>query len=123
MQQFTDMATVARARLPTPIHKAVSKAVQTIVEVYGDNYDPDADGWVVLIDQSTTNADARELFGKNWNEAPLEGVSFDRDTGTFLGVVVLNNSLAHSIVIPDGNWLPAKFRAHLLENLIGEGPP
>lgn len=123
MQQFTDMATVARARLPTPIHKAVTKAVQTIIEVYGADYDPDADGLVVLVDQATTNADARELCGKNWNEMPFEGVSYDRETGTFLGVIALSNSLAHSIIIPDSDWLPAKFRAHLLEHLHGEGPP
>jgi hypothetical protein len=123
MQQFTDMATVARARLPTPIHKAVTKAVQTIVEVYGDNYDANADGWVVLVDQSTTNADARELCGRCWNEMQFEGVSYDRETGTFLGVIALSNSLAHSIIIPDSDWLPAKFRAHLLEHLHGEGPP
>lgn len=123
MQQFNDMEAVARARLPAPIHKAVAKAVQTIVEVYGDDYDADADGWVVLVDQTTTNADARELCGRNWNEMPFEGVSYDPETGTFLGVVALSNSLAHSIIIPDSEWLPAKFRAYLLTHLHGEGPP
>jgi hypothetical protein len=123
MQFFVTLEEVARARLPANIRRAVTRSLRNMLDVHGDGYAPAEDGMVVLVEQSTIDEDARRLFGHTWAEAPLEGVSYDRETGTFLVVVLLNNQLAHSIIVPDMPWLSPAFRSHMTENLDGKGPP
>ena len=123
MQRFVNLEEVAQARLPANIRRAVTRSVRNMLNVYGDRYDPTEDGCVALVEQSSTDDHARQLFGHSWAEAPLEGVSYDRETRTFLAVVLLNNQLAHSIIVPDMPWLSPEFRANLMENLCGKGPP
>lgn len=123
MRRFVNMKEVAQAGLPENIRKAVARSVRNMLDVHGDRYDPASDGSVVLLEQSSTDEHAQKLFGYTWADAPLEGVIYDRETETFLTVVLLNNQLAHSIIIPDLPWLSSAFRANLLENLSEKERP
>lgn len=123
MKRFVNMKEVAQARLPENIRRAVARSMRNILDVHGERYDPLEDGIVALVDQSTTDDDAQRLFGHTWEETPLEGVSYDRETGTFLAVVLLNNQLAHSVIVPDLPWLSPAFRSNLMENLCGKERP
>lgn len=123
MKCFVTLEAVAQARLPANIRRAVTRSMRNMLDAHGDRYDPAADGRVVLVDQSTTDEDAQELFSHTWADAPLEGVTYDRETRTFLAVMLLNNQLAHSIIVPDMPWLSSAFRANLLENLSEKERP
>jgi len=98
----------------------VTRAVRNMLDVHGGRYDPAADGCVALVEQNSTDDHAQQLFGHPWAEAPLEGVTYDRETRTFLAVVLLNNQLAHSIIVPDLPWLSPELRANLMANLCGK---
>lgn len=122
MQHFTNLEAIVNAQLPNKIERALTRSMQNMLKVHGDRYDPSADGMVVLIDEATTNDDAMNLFGHPLAEAPLEWVTYDRDTDTFLAVVLLNNQLGHVLIVENMPWISESFRANLIENLCGEGP-
>ncbi|MBT1073488.1 hypothetical protein [Pelotalea chapellei] len=123
MKCFVTLEAVDQARLPANLRIAVTRSVRNMLDVHGDRYDPANDGSVVLVEQITTDEDALLLFGHMWSNAPLEAVTYDRETGTFLAVVLLNNQLAHSIIVPDMPWISPAFRVNLLENLCGKERP
>lgn len=122
MQHFTNLEAIANAQLPNKIKRALSRSMKNMLKVHGDRYDPSADGMVVLIDEATTDDDAMNLFGHPLAEVPLEGVTYDRDTDTFLAVVLLNNQLGHVLIVENMPWVSEDFRANLMKNLCGAGP-
>ena len=73
-----------QARLPPSIRKVTCSCMQTLVEAYGDEYDPEDDGYIVLYTKDTTDQDALDLFGRTWTDACLEGVIFDEAARCFL---------------------------------------
>ena len=123
MLSFRTMTDVAQARIPPPLRELVSRLVRGYHATHGDRYDPEADGYVLLFEPGSTDDQARSVFGHTWADAPVEGVSYNKEYKVFLAIVMLNNQLAHTVIVPDQPWLPADFRSHLLENLCGEGPP
>jgi len=123
MQSFMSLLEVAAAQLPAGVEKVVTQMMQNMLDCHGEHYDPANDGLVVLIDDETTDDDGMRLFGHTWAEAPLEGVKYCRDSGTFLAVILLNNQLAHHVIVPDMPWLRPEFRDHLVENLVGKERP
>ncbi len=120
MKLFVSLESVAQALLPANVRRAVTQSVRNMLDVHGERYNPASDGSVVLMELTTTDEDANQLFGYSWADVPLEGVTYDRETGTFLAVVLLNNQLAYSIIVPDMPWLSPAFRANLITNLCGK---
>ena len=85
--------------------------------VMGDNsYDPDADGYVVLIERHDLCLTVLlpevplPLSKMRW-EGIVEG------QGLYHGVVMTNNQFAIDVIIPDAEWLPADVRKSLDEHL------
>jgi hypothetical protein len=122
MQKFENLQMIEQAKLQENIKMAVTRSMQNMLDVHGDRYNASNDGCVIVFDQTTTDEHAQNLFGHTWSDAPIEAVTFDRKTKTFLAVIILNNQLAHVCIIPDMPWIPKTFRAYLIENLCGEGP-
>lgn len=121
MQTFRSLSDVDRVTLPPKLRRAVTQALRTLLEAYGPDYDPDDCGYVVLLDQTTTDAHARDLMGRPWTEALLEGVVYDREAGCFLTCVLTNNQFGWTILVPDEPWLDPKLRAKLVAELCSEG--
>jgi hypothetical protein len=96
------------------------RAMQSLLTAYGEAFDPDDYGYVVLVDQHTTDADALELMGRIWPDARFEGVTFDRETDCFHTVWLANNQFGISFVVPDEPWLDPRIRAALLFGLGGQ---
>ena len=118
MQMFTSILQVQRARLPPEIRKVVFRTVLALIEAYKE-YDPGDDGYVVLVDQTTTDAHATELIGAPWTEASLEGVTYDAEAQCFETCVLFNNHFGITVIVPDRSWLDATFRAKLREEMGG----
>ncbi|MDD2272990.1 MAG: hypothetical protein PHP95_06815 [Desulfuromonadaceae bacterium] len=120
MQSFRTIEEIEQAGLNPKIRRAVMRAMRGLLAAYGEGFDPVDDGYVVLVDQHTTDADALELIGRSWPDVRLEGATFDRETNCFLTVWLANNQFGLSIVVPDEPWLDPRFRAVLLSELGGQ---
>ena len=107
------------ACLPPQMKKVVCTCMESLIDAYGDVYDPEDDGYVVLYSPDTTDLDAVELFGRAWTDACLEGVTFDEESGCFLTCVLCNNQFGYTIIVPDAEWLDPAFREKLLSELVG----
>lgn len=119
MLTFRSLTDVAHAQLPPKHRRAVTRAVRSLLDAYGDDYDPDDCGFVVLVTEKTTDADALELMGRPWAETRLEGAMLDKETGCFLSCWLANNQYGLTLIVPDENWLDPAFRALLVEELGG----
>lgn len=123
MLTFRSLTDVNQVQLPPKHRCAVMCAMRSLLAAYGEGFDPDDDGYVVLVDQHTTDADALELMGQSWPDVRLEGTTFDRETNCFLTIWLANNQFGLSIVVPDEPWLDPRFRAVLLSELGGQNGP
>jgi len=121
MQEFRSLSEIDQVQLPPNQRRAVTQAVRTLLEVYGDDYEPDDCGYVVLIDQNTTDAQGQELLGCPWSEALLEGASYDFGDCCFLTCVLFNNQFGLTIIVPDEPWLDPRFRNRLEAELYSSG--
>jgi len=123
MLAFRSLTDVEQARLTPKLRHAVIRALRSLLDAYGENYDPDDCGFVVLLNQHTTDADALKLMGRPWAEARLEGVTFDKETNCFLTVWLANNQYGLTFLVPNEEWLDPAFRALLLEEKGGADAP
>lgn len=127
MLSFRSMADIEaqKPRLPPRIVRCLTRVMQGLLDAYTD-YDPEDDGYLVLVTPETTNADAVKLIGRPWVEARLEGVSYDRENRCFLTCVLFNNQFGISIIVDDSPWLSRidpGFREMLLYEMGGNDVP
>ncbi len=93
-----------------PAYPLLAELVQSFTTY--DGYDPDADGWVVLIDAGDIGQPLTDLWD-DWTlmDVPWEGVL---KVGAFYeGIFLANNQFGIVFVIPDEPWLPKAYRARL----------
>ena len=116
MKTFKSLAEVDTANLPPPLHQACRGTLEALVGAYaevGAEYDPDDDGYVVLVEEGDTDADLeRETGSYSLRTALFEGCV--HENGVFLSCVLHNNQFGISIVVPDAPWLAADVRARLM---------
>lgn len=118
MLTFRSLFDVQNARLPPKIHQVAMRSMRNLLDVYGPDYDPEDDGWVVVVTRYTSDQDAMALFGRPWADARLEGVTRDQESGCFLTCVLCNNQFGYTIIVPDAPWLSPAFRALLVSELV-----
>ncbi len=118
LSTFRSLEEAREARLPPHLEKIVADCLQNLMDAYGDDYDPEDCGYVVLYTRETTDEDALELFGRTWADALLEGASYDEESRCFLTCVLTNNQFGYTIVVPDAEWLDPAFRAKLADELV-----
>ena len=107
-----------KARLPPPIKKVICTCIQNLLDAYGEEYDPEDDGYIVLYTRDTTDQDALDLFGRTWCEGLYEGVTFDEPSRCYMTCVLFNNEEGVTIVVPDEPDLDPVFREVLEANLV-----
>ncbi len=115
MKTFKSLVEVDAAGLPPPLHRACRGTLEALIDAYaevGAAYDPDDDGYVVLIDPEDTDATLEAECGYSLRDALFEGCI--HEDGVFLTCVLHNNQFGISIVVPDAPWLAADVRARLV---------
>ena len=110
MKIFMTLQDVESAGLTPAVKIVVSSCIQSLMDTYGDDFDADEVGGVVLLDRDTTDDDAYELFGRTWVEGLYEGVTYDEVSRCYLTCVIFNNEEGVTIVVPDGPDLDEIFR-------------
>lgn len=115
MKEFRSLEEVERAGLPDGVFSAVHGTLKALIdayEEYGEEYVPEDDGHVVLVEEQDTDDAVRDAIGYSLRDAPFEGCVYEN--GIFLTCVLFNNQYGISIVIPDAPWLDPAVRATLL---------
>ena len=118
MRTFKTLADVENAGLAPVVKNVVIDCMQNLMDAYGEDFDADEVGGVVLLDRDTTNDDAYELFGRTWVEGLYEGVTYDEPSRCYLTCVLFNNEEGVTIVVPDGPDLDEVFREVLERNRV-----
>lgn len=123
MLTFRSLTEVEQAQLTPKHRRAVTRAMRSLLDAYGENFNPDDCGFVVLLNQQTTDADAMKLMGRTWADARLEGVTLDKESNCFLTVWLANNQYGLTFLVPNEEWLDPAFRAVLLDEMGGANVP
>jgi hypothetical protein len=111
MYVIKSTADLQRVPLSHPCYAYVSRRTWRLVHGR-DGYDPEADGYVVLLEPRDLRLAALlPEVPVPLVEVPWEGVS--RGPGLFHGVVLTSNQFAVDVVVPDEPWLPRSVRATL----------
>ncbi len=112
MKEFRSLEEVDRAGLGACAYRAVHGTLKRLIDAYGacgEEYVPEDDGHVVLLEPGDTDDDVRAAIGYALRDAPFEGCVYE--DGFFLTCVLFNNQYGISIVIPDAPWLDPAVRA------------
>jgi len=114
MKVFKSIEDVEAAGLSPPVHGVVHRVVSGFIEAlaqYGGTYDPDDDGWAILIEGGDEAEVAAEI-GYPLTEALFEGVF--REENCFVGCVLHNNQFGYSLIFVDSPKLDPAVRAKLV---------
>ena len=120
MKVFKSIEDVEAAGLSPPVHGVVHRVVSGFINAlakYGGTYDPDDDGWTILIEGGDEDVVTAEI-GYPLTEALFEGVF--REDGCFVGCVLHNNQFGYSLVFVNSPKLDPAVRAKLIEECDAE---
>jgi len=102
-----------------PIIKDLSERLLTTAETMERPYDPEADGYLVHIEEGDIDRPLTEIWGDDAYrliDVPWEGVT--RQDGFYIAIFLANNDFGLVFLIPDEDWVPAELRNVLEDNLI-----
>lgn len=106
-------ADLQRSRLPDNLQQAVSKILSGIIAVHGSSYNPEDDGYIIVVTPTDTDASLSDRIGRRWSESVFEGVSYSSDTRTWHAVYLHNNQCTMSVIVPDAEWLDQGIRMRM----------
>lgn len=120
---FKSLEDVAKARLPSRLDGLVRRSVEEAIRAgdfpeEGHPYDPEADGYVVLLQPGDDRRRLTELGLEN----PVDGLTFeslqvDPHSRAFVGCFLANNQFALTIILPDASWLHGGVRQRMTDKL------
>lgn len=122
MKQFKCAQDLQQLPPDDPAYPLVADLVQRLIVNYaaeGYPHDPEADGWIVLIEEG----DADRILTEIWDDWRLvdvwwEGIS--KTDGHYLGIFLANNQFGLCFVIPDAPWIGGELRQILESHCEGE---
>ena len=119
MKQFKSPTDLQQLPPDDPAYPLIADLVQRLIVNYesdGFTYDPDADGWIFLIEENDTERVLDEIWD-DWTllDVPWEGITKQDDF--FIAVFLANNEFGLVFVIPDTDWLDSELREVIKENL------
>ncbi len=100
-----------------PVIRDFSDSLMDLASSSKHKYDPDNDGYIVLIER----VDANRVIDEIWPDRTLvdvlwEGVTKQGDF--FVAVWLANNQFGIIFVIPDADWVNGELRKVLEDNLV-----
>ena len=106
-----------------PAHDTVKELIDQLITAYspsGRSYDPEDDGYIILIEPEDADRNLDELWdGCTLLNIPWEGVFLQ---GAFyVGIALLNNEYGLTFVIPDADWVTGELR-ELIEDILDPLP-
>ena len=121
MLEFKSLADVEACAFDDPRHERVVRdAVKTLIDATSSAqvaYDPDADGWVVMLEPGDGDDVLGEFCSYGLPDMLWEGAVRD-ESGCILTCICTNNSFGVTVIVPnDGRFLSHAARARLLEEL------
>jgi hypothetical protein len=121
MKVLKSLEDVESAGLSPPVYTAAHTVLKNLIDAYadyGETYNPDDDGYLIVIEGGETDAEVEAEVGYNLREALYEGGTYE--DGCFVTATLHNNQFGISWVIIDSPALDAELRAKLVEE-CGEG--
>ena len=126
MFRFRSMADAHAADLPPPLRAFVERHFRAMLDEYeklGAEYDPDAEGEFVLLEQGEEVREIEDPRCPALREMVLEVVEYDEESQCFLAVYIPSDSWALSVFVPDAPWLDADVRSFLAAQVEGGSLP
>lgn len=121
MKTFRSLEEVEAAGLSPPVFEAAHGVLKNLIDAYaqhGEVYDPEDDGYVIVIEGGEPDAEIEAEVGYSLREALFEGGVYEH--GCFVTATLHNNQYGISWVVIDSPTLDAEIRARLVED-CGEG--
>ena len=106
-----------------PAHPTIKELVRLLIEDYtsdGYTYDPDDDGFIILIEEGDVDRELTEL----WSGCTLLNIYWEGITlrdGFFIAIYLANNQYGLCFVIPDADWVNGELRT-LIEDILDPLP-
>ena len=120
MIQFKSREDLQQLDKTDPAYPVVADLVQKLIVNYeadGFGYDPAADGWIALIEESDVDGPLTDIWdGTTWlTDLFWEG--FTKQDDYFIGIYLANNQFGLCFAIPDAPWVDGDLRKVIEENL------
>ena len=104
-------------------HATIEELIVQLITAYsppGRSYDPEDDGYVILIEAEDADRELDELWdGCTLLNIPWEGIML-RD-GFYIAIYLANNEYGLTFVIPDADWVTGKLR-DMIEDILDPLP-
>jgi hypothetical protein len=104
-------------------HNTVRELIDQLITAYsppGRAYDPEDDGYIILIEPEDAQRELDELWdGCTLMNIPWEGIMLQGDF--FIAIYLANNEYGLTFVIPDAPWICGKLRS-LIEDILDPLP-
>ncbi|MCP5313158.1 MAG: hypothetical protein H6955_06360 [Chromatiaceae bacterium] len=120
MLHFKSAADLQQLDTTNPAFPIVADLVHRLITEYqadGYTYDPDADGWVILVEEHDTDRPLTDIWDADDRLVDLMWEGFTKQDDHFIGVYLANNQWGLAVVIPDEPWLDGELRDVIEENL------
>ena len=120
MMQFKSVSDLQQLPPDDPAYPLIADLVQKLIVDYeadGFGYDPDADGWICLVEEGDADRPLTEIWDDGTRLADLYWEGFSKQDDYFLGVYLANNQFGLCFVIPDQPWVNGERRHVIEENL------
>lgn len=118
MKQFKSADDLMQLQPDDPAYPLIADLVKRLIVDYeADGYDPDADGWIVLIEEGDVDQPLTEIWDDGTKLTDLWWEGFTQQDGFFLGIYLANNQFGLCFVIPDAPWVNGELRQVIEENL------
>jgi hypothetical protein len=117
MKHFKSAEDLQQLSPDDPAYPIVTDLVQRLIVDYeadGFGYDPEADGWVVLVEPHDVDRGITEIWDADTTLADLLWEGFTQRDEHFIGIYLANNQFGLAVVIPDAPWLNGKLR-HVIQ--------
>lgn len=106
-------ADLNKARLPPNLLAAAGTVLNAIQAAHGTAYNPDDDGYLIVVTPADSDATLSKKLGPRWENAQFEGVTYERKTRTWHAVILQGNQFAISVLIEDADWLESGIRRRM----------
>jgi len=123
MKVLKSLEEVEAAGLSPPVYAAAHGVMKGLIDAYsehGEVYDPEDDGYLIVIEGGEHDAEVVAEVGYSLREALYEGGSYE--SGCFVTATLHNNQFGISWVVVDSPELDPAIRAKLVEE-CGEATP
>lgn len=120
MRQFKSESDLQQLDTSNPSFPIVEDLVRRLIVDYaaeGWNYDPEADGWVVLWEEADGNRPVSEIWDDNTRLTDLLWEGWTLQDDHFIGVYLANNEWGLCVIVPDAPWIHPALRQCIEDTL------